>query len=101
MPNMIFMSERDVAQFVGERLRQYRVTAGLRRSDLAERMGVSLSTVRNIEKGVSGTIDHFVSFLRATGRLAQLEQLLEPPQISPLAMARAMKPFPQRVRKRS
>src|SRR5688572_9281207 len=100
MSHLLFNSDREVAEFVGRRLRQYRTVMGLTRQEVADRMGVSLSTVRNVEKGVSGTIDHLVAYLRATGRLEQLNALVEPPQLSPLMMTKVQKPFALRVRKK-
>ena len=100
MINILFSSDRDIAEFIGKRLRQYRTVAGLTRQEVADRMGVSLSTVRNIEKGVSGTIDHLVAYLRASGRIEQINALVEAPQLSPLMMAKVQKPFAQRVRKK-
>jgi transcriptional regulator with XRE-family HTH domain len=97
--NMSFTTDKEVAVIIGDRLRQYRVIARLTRKDLSQRMGVSLSTVRNIEKGVSGTIDHLVTFLRATGRIEQINALVEPPQLSPLVIAKAQKNPLSRVRK--
>jgi|GEM_PF-1683805 len=98
--NIIFTSDKDVAVLIGARLRHYRIAARLTRKDVSERMCVSLSTVRNIEKGVSGTIDHLVAFLRATGRIEQINQLIEPPKLSPILIAKSQKTIPSRVRKK-
>ena len=96
--NIIFITDKEVALLIGERLRQYRIIARLTRKDLSERMGASLSTIRNIEKGVSGTIDHLIAFLRATGCIERINKLIEPPQLSPLLIAKTQKPLPSRVR---
>lgn len=98
--NITFMTDKEVAVLIGERLRQYRINARLTRQDVCARMGISLSTVRNIEKGESGTIDHFIGFLRATGRIEQINGLIEPPKLSPLLIAKSQKPLPSRVRKK-
>ena len=98
--NITFTTDKEVAKLIGERLRQYRVTARLTRQDVCERMDVSLSTVRNIEKGVSGTIDHLVAFLRATGRIEQINGLIEPSTLSPILVAKSQKALPSRVRKK-
>lgn len=98
--NLKFATDREVACMIGERLRQYRVRAQLTRKDVSQRMGVSLSTVRNIEKGVSGTIDHFIAFLRAAGRIEQIQNLIPPPALSPLLIAKSQKALPTRVRKK-
>ncbi len=97
--NIIFMTDKEAAALLGARLRQYRVQSRLTRQEVAQRMGVSLSTVRNIEKGVSGTIDHLLSYLRATSRLEQINALIEPPRVSPIQIAKLQKPLPVRVRK--
>lgn len=98
--NIAFTTDKEVAKLIGDRLRQYRITARLTRQDVCERMAVSLSTVRNIEKGVSGTIDHLITFLRATGRIEQINGLIEPPTLSPILLAKSQKPRPSRVRKK-
>ena len=94
------MSDRDAALLVGERLRLYRVATRLTQREVADRIGVSLSTVSHIEKGVSGTIGHLIAYLRATGRIDQLNGLVEPPRISPIQLAKNQKPSLKRVRKK-
>jgi len=98
--NITFSTDKEIAKIIGERLRQYRMTARLTRQDICERMGVSLSTVRNIERGVSGTIDHLISFLRATGRIEQINELVEPLKLSPILIAKSQNVVPSRVRKK-
>lgn len=53
---------------VGSRIRQYRKLAGLTQEDLAERTGLSVIAVSNIERGVNKpSFDNFVAIANAMG----------------------------------
>lgn len=55
---------------VGSRIRQYRKLAGLTQEDLAERTGLSVISVSNIERGVNKpSFDNFVAIANAMGGL--------------------------------
>ena len=70
---------------VGRRLRALREGRGLTVVDVADRAGLSRSTVTRAEQGDNPTLQTLVRMLRVYGRLAALESFAPPPLPSPLA----------------
>lgn len=68
---------------LGENLKGVRLQQNITQQRLAEEAGVSLSTVKKLEKGEIGSFDAFLRVLRTLGRLDVLSPLVEEPQLSP------------------
>jgi transcriptional regulator with XRE-family HTH domain len=86
---------------LGEQMRALRLRADLDQISLAERAGVGLSAVKNIESGKGATLKTLIKILRALDRAEWLASLAPPVSISPLQMLKT-KPVRQRAsRKRS
>ena len=68
---------------LGENLKGVRLKQNITQQRLAEEAGVSLSTVKKLEKGEIGSFDAFLRILRTLGRLDVLGALVEEPQLSP------------------
>jgi transcriptional regulator with XRE-family HTH domain len=65
---------------LGQNIDLARRRRGLSQADLASRMGVSVSTVRRLEDGRSGTaLTHLGSALQVFGELEKLRLLLDTP----------------------
>ncbi len=55
-----------VSNFVGQRIRQYRKKSGLSQEKLAEKTGLSVIAISNIERGVNyPAFEHFISIANA------------------------------------
>lgn len=78
----------DVIAEIGNRLRQLRLAQNLRIQDLAARSGVSARTISRLENGSSVSVEHLVKVLRGLGRLQALDNLVPPPLVSPLQVAK-------------
>ena len=86
---------------LGEQTRALRLRANLDQVALAERAGVGLSAVKNLESGKGTTLKTLIRILRALDRADWLASLAPPVSISPLQMLKAT-PVRQRAsRKRS
>lgn len=86
---------------LGEQMRALRLRADLDQISLAERAGVGLSAVKNIESGKGATLKTLIRILRALDRADWLASLAPPVSISPMQMLKA-KPVRQRAsRKRT
>ena len=86
---------------LGEQTRALRLRANLDQVSLAERAGIALSAVKNIESGKGATLKTLIKILRVLNRADWLASLAPPVSISPLQMLKA-KPVRQRAsRKRS
>ncbi|MFV5215564.1 helix-turn-helix domain-containing protein [Azonexus caeni] len=81
---------------LGEQMRALRLRADLDQISLAERAGVSLTAVKNIESGKGATLKTLIRMLRALGRAEWLSSLAPPVSISPLQMLKA-RPVRQRA----
>lgn len=82
---------------LGEQFRSLRVANRLEQRELAERAGVSLGAVRNLETGKGSTTKTIVRVVRALDRTEWLGALAPAITVSPLALLRAKTPAPQRV----
>ena len=79
-------AKRLLAQ-LGERLRRARLDADLTQRRLAERVGVSLKTVRNAEDGNNISLETLILLLQGIGRAHELESLLQSAGPSPIQLA--------------
>jgi len=77
---------------LGERLKTLRIHRNLDQSTLAERAGISLRTLRNLESGAGSSLRTLILVVRALGRQAWLEMIAPVPTINPLMLTRAAAP---------
>jgi transcriptional regulator with XRE-family HTH domain len=69
---------------VGDRLRHQRMAFSLRQSDLAERAGVSVQTIKSVEKGESISYENLFRVLLALGHGVDFLRMLESPHFPSL-----------------
>ena len=83
---------------VGDAVRQLRLQRNLMQQTLAERSGVSIKAVRNLESGNGVALRSFLAICRTLGKIDWI-QTLPPPMggLSPLAMMKRLE-RPQRRR---
>jgi transcriptional regulator with XRE-family HTH domain len=77
-----------IEQELGHRLKQRRLELNLSQAEVAERSGLGRRTVTAIENGEGSTLTTLISMLRALQALHHLEQLLPDPGPSPLLLAK-------------
>ena len=80
---MYMMSDAVILTKIGERLKALRLKQNITQMSLAEAANVSLSVVKNIEKGEIRSFDAFLRLLRTLGLLDVLMPLVEEQQLSP------------------
>ena len=83
MNDIYALSDAVLVQRLGENLRSERLKQNITQQQLSENAGVSLSTVKKLEKGEGGSFDSLLRVLRTLGRLEVLAPLVEEPQLSP------------------
>lgn len=93
-----FTSNDEALTEIGQRLKDARIDFPLTQAQLAERSGVSLRTIANLESGHDITFGNLLSILRALSMLSRLELIAPQQEIRPSELA-AQKPKRQRVRK--
>jgi len=77
-----------VLQELGARIRLARINTPLTQAELAERAGVSLRTVSNLERGRDVNVSSLLDLLRALGMLDNAEMLVPPAQPRPTDIAK-------------
>ena len=95
---MVIASKTDseILKELGGRLRSYRLQMNVTQAELATRAGVSRTTIRDAELGKDSQLYTLVKFLRALGRLDNLDAFLPSPSVSPIQlMKRQGKPRPR------
>jgi transcriptional regulator with XRE-family HTH domain len=83
---------------LGARLKRLRISRDLSQQQLADKAGISLKTLRNLERGAGSSVDTLLRTLKALNVTNVLELLAPTPTISPLALLKSSNP-PQRVRR--
>lgn len=97
MANAANLSVDRALKTLGQRIALARRRRGMSQADLASRMGVSVSTVRRLEDGHSGTaLTYLGSALQVFGELEKLRLLLDTPTDS-LGLALMDAELPTRV----
>ncbi|WP_444902676.1 helix-turn-helix transcriptional regulator [Microbulbifer sp. CnH-101-E] len=84
--NLHGQSDKQILATLGDRLREYRLRMNLTQDDMAERAGLSTSTIKGLEAG-RGRLDSLVAALRVLRRLDALEAFLPAPTVSPMQLA--------------
>jgi len=73
---------------LGSRIQRERLNRDITQGDLAQKAGVSLRTLQNVESGRGCTLFSLVGILRALDRISDLDGFLPEPGISPIQLAR-------------
>ena len=86
---------------LGGRLKTLRIHRNLEQATLAERAGISVRTLRNLEAGNGSSLHTLIQVLRALGREQWLETIAPVPTINPLMLTRDAKPRQRASKPRS
>ena len=90
---------RDYQKRIGERLKQYRINAGMTQQDLEDKSGVSVRSISRLEQGASVQLESLIKLLIALN-LEENIDLLIPDQTKRPSFYLNEKPK-QRVRKKT
>ena len=83
MNDIYMLSDGAILTKIGSRLKDVRLKQNITQQSLAESAGVSLSSLKKIEKGEIGSFDSLLRVLRTLGKLDVLQPLVEEEQLSP------------------
>jgi len=86
------MSANTIAEqeaLLGERLKALRLNQNLDQMTLAERAGISVGTLKNLENGSGSSLKTLVAVVRVLGREEWLSTIAPIATINPLNMPRA------------
>lgn len=81
---------------IGHRLRARRLDRNLTQHELAERSGIARRTVTAIENGEGSSLSTLIALMRALDALDELDQLLPRQGPSPMEMLRLREEEPRR-----
>ena len=101
MEDIYMLSDAAILQKVGNHLRSARLKQNITQQALAEEAGVSLSSVKKIEKGEIGSFDSLLRVLRTLGGLDVLQPLTEEERLSPNEYYRLVQEAGAATRKRA
>ena len=101
MTDIYMLADRTILTKIGEKLKTARLKQNITQQNLADAANVSLSTVKNIEKGEIRSFDAFLRMLRTLGKLDVLQQLVEEEQLSPSEYYNMMQASKTHQRKRA
>ncbi|MDD3845116.1 MAG: helix-turn-helix domain-containing protein [Syntrophorhabdaceae bacterium] len=91
----MFHTAEEWEQEIGQQLRRMRLLQDIDQRVLAERAGVSLNALKNLEGGKGATVRSFVRVLRALGRAEWLTSLSPEVSISPMQILESKKKSPR------
>lgn len=83
MDDIYMLADPIILERIGSHLKQNRLKQNITQQSLAEAAGVSLSSVKNIEKGEIRSFDALLRVLRTLGKLDVLQPLVDEEQMSP------------------
>lgn len=101
MADVYQMTDKLILRRTGENMKHTRLRQNITQQALAEDAGVSLSTVKNIEKGRIGSFDSLVRVSRVLGKLGVLMPLVEEEPLSPNEYYELVQKAGARQRKRA
>ena len=83
MDNIYIFTDAAILVKIGEKLKSIRLKQNITQQSLAEAANISLSTLKNIEKGDIRSFDSLLRIMRTLGQLDVLQPLIEEEQLSP------------------
>jgi transcriptional regulator with XRE-family HTH domain len=87
----VLASDRWEAE-LGRQIRTLRLRQNLDQQQLAERAGIALNAVKNLESGKGATLRSLIQTLRVLNRIDWLRSLAPPVSISPIQMLKSKAP---------
>lgn len=101
MSNVDYTTNQDIMLLLSKRIKEYRLAMRMSQKEMAEKSGVSLTTISHFEQGVNQnmTLNNFISLLRIVGMEQRVSDLLPELPMPPLALKQINKFIPKRVRR--
>ena len=101
MEHTEYITNSDILLLLAKRLKDYRLAARMSQKELAERSGVSQTTISHFEQGVNRnlTLNNFISLLRVLGLEQRIGEGMPELPMPPMALRKIEKLIPKRVRR--
>ena len=88
-PDPYQLTEKQLEELIGQRLKEHRLQRNLNQTDLAERAGLARRTITSVENGHGCTLGTLIRLVRALDLEHLLQELIAPLPPSPLAIRQA------------
>ena len=75
MDNWLFLTEQEILEEIGKRLKKIRLQHNITQKELSEEVGLSVSTISLIEQGNSTTLESLIRILVRLNRINDLESV--------------------------
>lgn len=98
---MTIGSRDDILKRIGQSLKEHRLRQNLPQGILAERSGISLTSVRRLECGQGATLGSFVQVCRTLGLDGWISDIEPKDSLSPIAYAEALRKGERHKRRRA
>lgn len=97
-----YLTNSGILDILAKRVKEYRLAARLSQRDLAQKSGVSYTTISHFEQGKNPnlTLNNFISLLRVIGMESRFSDLLPELPVAPMALKEINKLIPKRVRRK-
>ena len=95
------VTNEDILLTLSKRVKEYRLAMRMSQRELAEKSGVSYTTISHYEQGKNPnlTLNNFISLLRCIGMESRMSELLPELPVPPMALREINKLIPKRVRR--
>jgi len=93
------MTNFAILEEIGKRIRNRRLERNYTQQSIADSIGISRLTVRNIEDGKPVSMLHFIEVLRSLGALESIDELLPSELPSPILLLKQQKKMKRRATK--
>lgn len=103
MDSRDYIQNIDILETLARRVKEYRLAARMSQRELAQKTGVSYTTISHFEQGRNPnmTLNNFISLLRCVGMERRMLEMLPELPVPPLALREINKLIPKRVRKKN
>ena len=101
MEDIYTLADPIIKARIGKRLKAIMLRQNITQKDLAEDADVSLSIVKNIEKGEIKSFDSLVKVMRILGELDAFQPMIEEPTLSPNEYYEVVNKIKKHTRKRA
>ena len=99
---MVYGTKEEILSRVGGALKTCRLQQNISQQVLAERSGVSLNAVKNLETGSGATLGTFILVCRTLGKDGWIDALTRTnEELSPIAYLEALRKAKKRIRERA
>jgi transcriptional regulator with XRE-family HTH domain len=94
------LSNSEIIITLGKRIKEYRIKKRFTQQEVADRAGVSLFTIAQVEKGKSVSATTLIAVLRVLRLLENFEMLLPEIEASPIEIMKLKGKIPTRIRRK-